>query len=118
LKGERIVVITDRKHLQDAQREYPGMTIYCPEEIDDLYRIRGCRDLIGKVHWTKKHLGAWVVPQDSPLGQQMRMERDNRQRVKRALRSEARHGTLTPVAQIGGWGGTRTIVRAPFVTEG
>ncbi len=68
LLGEEILLVASKKDLGEARRTWPGIPIYFPAEIRALERNADAPDLIRQMHLAKKHLGAWVVPSDSPRG--------------------------------------------------
>ena len=71
LDGEQVLVVFEKKHLKEAEREHPDKVIYFPPEIEELRRHKGSPDfpqLLRTIHLVKKRLGGWVVPTDAPKG--------------------------------------------------
>lgn len=70
LGGEQILVVQDPEALVEGL--HPDLVAYVPRELRELERLRDHRDLIRAAHVIKKHLGASVIPHDSPLGRSSR----------------------------------------------
>ncbi len=65
LLGEQILIVFERKHLNEAERAHPELVVYFPAEIEELRRRRGAPGfarLVKTVHAVKKHIGGWILP--------------------------------------------------------
>ncbi len=70
--GEEVLVVLAKRHLREARRAFPGTVLYFPAEVEALARNPEDPEFLRLVHLAKKHLGAWVVPSDSPRGRWLR----------------------------------------------
>jgi hypothetical protein len=63
--GEEIVLLLEKKAVQQARKEHPDKVIYHPLEVEELARHR---NLLGRdkyvrlLHQIKKTFGAWILP--------------------------------------------------------
>lgn len=73
--GEEILVVLAKRHLKEARRAFPGTVLYFPAELEALARNPEDPEFLRLVHLAKKHLGAWVVPSDSPRGRWLKENR-------------------------------------------
>ena len=62
LGGERLILSFEKKLLEKLQAEFPDIVIYFPPEINELYKHKGDKEFIKKIHLTKKKFKGWVVP--------------------------------------------------------
>ena len=62
LDGEMIILAFNKKLLKELRARYPGIVIYFPPEIEELYQHRDDPEFIRKAHLVKKHFKAWVIP--------------------------------------------------------
>lgn len=62
LDGEMIVLAFQKKLLKELRAKYPGIVIYFPPEIEELYQHRDNPEFIRKAHLVKKNFRAWVIP--------------------------------------------------------
>ena len=62
LDGEVIILCKIKSALKYLRKEYPGIVIYFPPEIEELYRLKEDEDAIKKIHLIKKKFGGWIVP--------------------------------------------------------
>jgi len=67
LGGEEVLLVERKDDLEDAQRAHPDLVAYTPRELRELERLRDHPGLVRAAHAIKKHLGASVIPRDSPL---------------------------------------------------
>lgn len=73
--GEEVLVVLAKRHLREARQAFPGTVLYFPAELEALARNPEDPEFLRLVHLAKKHLGAWVVPSDSPRGRWLRENR-------------------------------------------
>ena len=62
LDGEMIILAFNKKLLKELREKYPGIVIYFPPEIEELWEHRDDPEFIRKTHLVKKHFGVWVIP--------------------------------------------------------
>ena len=62
LDGEKILLAFEKKCLKKLREKFPGIVIYFPPEIDELYKHKGDIDSIRKIHLAKKEFNGWIVP--------------------------------------------------------
>lgn len=62
LNGERILLAFEKKFLQKLKRDFPGVVIYFPPEIDELYKHKNDKEFVKLVHFAKKEFEGWIVP--------------------------------------------------------
>ena len=65
LNGEKILLVFEKKFLQKLQRQFPGVVIYFPPEINELYKHKDDKDFVKLVHFAKKEFEGWIVPEDN-----------------------------------------------------
>jgi len=66
LEGERILLVFEKRWLEEARQAHPGTVIYFPPEVEELKRVKGAPDTIKFLHRIKKAFGAWIVPSNQP----------------------------------------------------
>ncbi len=74
LDDELFLVVFEKRHLKEARSAHPGKVIYCPPEVDELYRHKDSPDylqFLKTIHLVKKKFGGWIIPSDSPLARQL-----------------------------------------------
>lgn len=66
--GDRFVYCTEKKLLKEVRRLFPGVAVYFPPEIEELYaleegitREEWC-ELVRHIHLLKKKARGWIVP--------------------------------------------------------
>ncbi len=62
LDGEMIILAFNKKLLKELRAKYPGIVIYFPPEIEELYQHRDDPEFIRKAHLVKKNFRVWVIP--------------------------------------------------------
>lgn len=65
LDKEHILLLYNKKYLQEARKQHPGTVIYFPPEVEELYksqRLQPCRESLKIIHRYKKEFGSWIVP--------------------------------------------------------
>lgn len=62
LDGEHILLVFEKRWLQEARQTYPGKVIYFPPEVEELKRVKDHPETIKFLHRIKKEFGAWIVP--------------------------------------------------------
>ena len=65
LDGEVIILCKVKSALKYLRDNYPGIVIYSPLEIEELYKLKDDEDAIKKIHLVKKKFGGWIVPSKS-----------------------------------------------------
>lgn len=68
LDGEIVVFALEKKLLKKLRAEFPGLVIYFPPEIDEIYKYRDNKEFIKKVHLVKKKFRGWIVPSANRKG--------------------------------------------------
>jgi hypothetical protein len=62
LLNDTLILCFDKQKLKLVKEKHPGIPIYFPAEIEELYPYKDDKELIRWVHTCKKKFGAWVVP--------------------------------------------------------
>lgn len=62
LDGKMIILAFQKKLLKELRAKYPGIVIYFPPEIEELYQHKDDPEFIRKAHLVKKKFGVWVIP--------------------------------------------------------
>jgi hypothetical protein len=64
LLNDTLILCFDKSKLKLLKKAHPGVPIYFPAEIEELYSLKGNTELIKWVHTCKKKFEGWVVPKD------------------------------------------------------
>jgi hypothetical protein len=64
LLNDTLILCFDKTKLKLVKEKHPGVPIYFPAEIEELYPYKDDKELIRWVHTCKKKFGGWVVPRD------------------------------------------------------
>jgi hypothetical protein len=65
LLNDTLILCFDKKKLRLVKQKHPGIPIYFPPEIEELYPYRKEEELIKWVYACKKEFGpCWIVPRD------------------------------------------------------
>jgi len=62
LDGEKIVLAFEKKCLRKLREKFPGIVIYFPPEIEELWKHKGDIDSIKKIYLVKKEFNGWILP--------------------------------------------------------
>lgn len=62
LGGERVLVVSDRRHLEEARAANPDLVIYYPHEVRELLTRGVAPMLCRRIHMIKKVLDGEIVP--------------------------------------------------------
>jgi len=65
LDGEHVVIVFEKRWLQEARQALPGRVLYFPPEIEELKRFKDDPEAVRAIHRVKKEFGAWLVPSKS-----------------------------------------------------
>jgi len=61
LLGEEIILLKDKTYLNQIREEFPGIVIYFPPEIEEIFKIKD-KNRIKQLHQLKKSFSGWIVP--------------------------------------------------------
>ncbi len=67
LLNDTLILCLDKGKLKLVMKKHPGIPIYFPEEVEELYPYADDTELLKWVHACKKKFGkfgSWVVPRD------------------------------------------------------